>query len=1103
MASTSLVGHSFITTSEWLADTPECARTKYLAFIHVDRDFTGNLQLFKFIDTPQSGQQLGLGVVGYPGNKYLKDEEGFSNEAGAQMYEDFQYTDYDIVTSARHMIKYKVSTFGGQSGAPIIRRGNSIVAIGAHCYGGGGSEANSGNSIGGKYGNVYANYIALFARNLKTEDGRATIVSLTEPAPVNGQTDINNSGLSNGGSKNARPVQQLPAGLSKPVVSSGDTEGFLDILEAVGSAASVALPIAGSIFGGLIGGGIGTVAGTLLGYVSGPESALDSGATSTESFAMERVAPGAAERAVLAEAGLQAIVSLDHNTVSEKLLRDIQENFNRSVPRLDNLVICFKPVLTQHALNITVQGMNRTAGLSQNTAESGGFGDRADIRGDNLPESAFAGEGGALLEALLTPTLPVAGEEGWISSLGSIISAGARWAVPIAGNLAKEYAPGIINGLVGKLTGGSESTEIPPSGLLSDEATRFLFKRALLADASLTALQRLDKKELNQLRLREDIAQEHAQRVQEGAWGDFFKGAVQTIAPIALDAGKQAVASIAPKIINGVLNKVDLGGRSETAASTINGSRNGELNGTLRPRRSVLDMFNTANAGSATKVSSPLAYFEAPALPLASSSLQATLEARRAEWQPLSERRRSLDDNDDLPVDTIWIYESSTTANLIPVDRLREAIYRLLDYYPHLGGRLAIDSDTGTRTIDRFGAGMHLIEASCDASFRSFAGVTSDPEQGWNVYDFPGLGQPFLPAWDMSPEAVQGDPIFKIQRTRFACSAVSIGVRVSHVVTAAGGYLRLYQDLAEIYRGISAGNAADSIELSVPPHLEPFMVSFMVHMSDEEKLYALKFSPTNYSLQEAPDRSGPRQSQASRRSSAFPDQDPNQPFDPIEGRTMRFSPEQLAKLKYLATDPNNAQSRASTFTALTAHIWQRTHLARLANARARSENADVYETSTFGTSVDFCKHFDLPERSFGNTIITPVMELSSVVLETSPLWDIASAINDIVRHVSEDETRKLGKWIAAQPHKEQIKFDLKVTPYSFIATSWHRFPLYSGAELDVAPIFSSPASRGLFDGMVVMVESRTMDGGIDALVSVKRSTFSVLHTDKSFVANWD
>lgn len=447
-----------------------------------------------------------------------------------------------------------------------------------------------------------------------------------------------------------------------------------------------------------------------------------------------------------------------------------------------------------------------------------------------------------------------------------------------------------------------------------------------------------------------------------------------------------------------------------------------------------------------------------------------------------------------MPISTVWVYESSLPS-LIPVEQLTAALRRLLDHYPHLTGRLAMDSGTGTRYVDRLGSGMHLFEASCDTSFRSFAGVTSTPDKGWNVYGFPKLGQPLLPPWDLSHGGVQRDPIFKVQLTRFACSAVAIGVRVSHVVTAAGGFLRLYQDLAEIYRSISAGNAGISIELSKPTSLEPFMVSSMAHMMDDEKRDALRFSPAAHSLHETPDRSEERRAQIPRGSS--PD------CDPVEGRTLRFSPGQLATLKSLAVDPNNAQSRSSSYTALAAHIWQQTHLARLASARARSEGTDIYDLSMFGTSVDFCKHLGLPERSFGNTIIEKVMDLNSVVLETSPLWEIASAINNIVRHVSEEETRKLGRWVAAQPQKQRIQLDLKVTPSSFIATSWHRFPLYSGAEFDVAPLFASPVSGGLFDGMVVMMESRAMDGGIDALVCVKKSTFAVLDADKSFIANWD
>lgn len=81
--------------------------------------------------------------MGYPGDKYLRNEDTGQNEMGAEMYEAFQDTDYDISKNQRNMIDYKISTYGGQSGAPIIRRGD-MFAIGTHCYGDGGFESNSG-----------------------------------------------------------------------------------------------------------------------------------------------------------------------------------------------------------------------------------------------------------------------------------------------------------------------------------------------------------------------------------------------------------------------------------------------------------------------------------------------------------------------------------------------------------------------------------------------------------------------------------------------------------------------------------------------------------------------------------------------------------------------------------------------------------------------------------------------------------------------------------------------------------------------------------------------------------------------------------------------
>lgn len=104
-----------VTTAEWLEDAARRPRTRDLAFIQVDRPFTGNLQLFNFVDTPLASEDANLGVVGYPGDKSLRDEERDSEEYGAQMYEEFLPTTYDLGKNKRDMIEYQLSTFGGKA----------------------------------------------------------------------------------------------------------------------------------------------------------------------------------------------------------------------------------------------------------------------------------------------------------------------------------------------------------------------------------------------------------------------------------------------------------------------------------------------------------------------------------------------------------------------------------------------------------------------------------------------------------------------------------------------------------------------------------------------------------------------------------------------------------------------------------------------------------------------------------------------------------------------------------------------------------------------------------------------------------------------------
>ncbi|GKT91486.1 glutamyl endopeptidase [Colletotrichum tofieldiae] len=620
-----------VTTAEWLSDKADRTRAKDVAFIQVDRNFEGELSLFKYAtNTAVTARGANLGVVGYPGDKYLMNEDTGENEAGAQMYEAFQETDYDISKSPRNMIEYKISTYGGQSGAPIIRRGD-MLAIGTHCYGGGGFESNSGNSIGGLHGNVYSKYIDLFNRPLNVPKGKAAIVALDQTSKANGQVPNGQLVPSGHVIPNSQVLNSFTPIQNKSGSAVGDAEGILDILRTVGKVGSVALPIAGSILGGPVGGGIATVAGSLLGIVSGAESALNSGASPSESLAPHHLARGAAERAVLAEAALQTIVSLDRNDVSVALIDDVVSGFKRTAPKLDGLVKVFRPVLTQQALDVAVRGMNRTGGLVQaSSIESGVSQNRVRIHPGDLFENAVTGEGDALLECLLTPTIPIAGEEGFMSGLGSLITTGVKWAAPIAGNLAKEYAPKIIGGIVNKISGGSESVE-DSDIMLNDNTTRFLLKRALLADASLTALQRLNKNELNQLRILPEVRQEHALGDQESAWGDFFKGVVQKVAPVALDGAKKAAAALAPKIMDVALGKLGL---NESALGSPNGGH------TLKTKNSYYDVLN---GRSPIQVSSFLTLRETDGQP------QLT-EPQLTEPQRLLGRRPSLDSNPDLPV---------------------------------------------------------------------------------------------------------------------------------------------------------------------------------------------------------------------------------------------------------------------------------------------------------------------------------------------------------------------------------------------------------------------------------------------------------------------
>ncbi|RSL70563.1 hypothetical protein CEP54_001711 [Fusarium duplospermum] len=646
-------GLNVISTAEWIESSNN--RSRDIAFIQVDRPFTGNLRTFNFTKTPPSGQGIVLGVVGYPGDKSLRDADG-EDEKGAQMYEEFAKTDFDLAASPGNMVEYRVSTFGGQSGAPILRKARGqFTSIGTHCYGGGGQKSNSGNAIGGVYGNNYDAFIGLFnigkqafgtAANIKWIDcqangnsssGTGLNGSLTSgldkggyaSAGSNGNgfnnngftsTGFNNTGFNSTGFDNITSGKDyngsVTSGQNRGSVPSGDQAEFFNILKTVAGVSSAVLPIASSLLGP-VGSLAGMAAGHFLGKLSRESMQSESGMAGV---------PGdddaIAARALVAEAALEAILSANESPEHQEVIKKMKDIWSTSAPNVDALAPVLTPGLTECALDIASHRLERaTTGTTRQGQESTLIPERRDL-GISIHEAS--GAEAAFVQAMYGPTRPLADAEGGWSWLGPVISTVGKFAVPIVSKAAGSALSSVAGSLGGLLRSESMLDSLSPN----EEATRILLKRALMADAALQALMTLPREKLERLQVTNNNSGE-----TEGII-DFIKTGVQKLGPTVLNAAKNMANKYVPIAINYGAKKISthLGLPAEALP-----------NRTIRKQPSFRD---SLNAGNIVKVS----HVQNTPEESGSVDLTALLLARQEVWKPSNVWRKDWDDNDDGPV---------------------------------------------------------------------------------------------------------------------------------------------------------------------------------------------------------------------------------------------------------------------------------------------------------------------------------------------------------------------------------------------------------------------------------------------------------------------
>ncbi|KAF4950454.1 hypothetical protein FSARC_13190 [Fusarium sarcochroum] len=606
-------GINVVTTEEWIQAPNN--RPLDVAFIQVDRAFTGNLRTFNYVNTPVTGHKTLLGVVGYPGDKSLRDTETGDEEQGAQMYEEYAKNDYDIEASSRHMVEYQISTFGGQSGAPILRKANGqLVSIGTHCYGGGGADSNSGNSIGNTYGNDYEAFVRLFTLpstfgdigTVHIVDTKAQSQAVNNQRVVDKTVPYNTNGINGHGNLNgSKPIKAQPT-------ESGE-EGFLDVFKKIANVGSKLVPLA-SPFLGPVGGILGPAVGGLLGSLAESEFS-ENPDIKTE---------GIAERAMLAEAALQAVLASEHTEGLTEVVSKMERIWRVSAPKVDFLAPVVTPIVAECGSGLVGQRQR----LENSRTPKSHYGQPRRSLGVDFSESSVGGAEAAFIQGLMGPTRQVAGEEGMFDWLGPVL----KKAVDVAKPLASQAASAALSGLGGVIKNalGAESTISDPSNQ-HEEATRILLKRAVMADAALQALMTMPSHKLEQLK---PVNPETGDA--EGIF-DFIKDTVQKLGPLALDTAKQAAKTYLPRLIDSASQKVSskLGFQSEASGSAR----------PLSKKPSLLDTLNGKN--TAIKVSDVV---QDTAAGPARIDVTSMIRARQRDWVPCDEWQKCWDDNDDGPV---------------------------------------------------------------------------------------------------------------------------------------------------------------------------------------------------------------------------------------------------------------------------------------------------------------------------------------------------------------------------------------------------------------------------------------------------------------------
>ncbi|KAF4950278.1 hypothetical protein FSARC_13253 [Fusarium sarcochroum] len=269
---------------------------------------------------------------------------------------------------------------------------------------------------------------------------------------------------------------------------------------------------------------VSVAAGSLLHYVVGAETISSGKATKL---------PGVSERALLAEASLQAILAIEQSAELDEIISIMKQNWTANAHQVDQAAYLLAPYLAEAARQIVEY--HQEDNIEQSSVSK-------KLKRRNLAIRSFPGSETAkdFVKGLFGPTLPLVGCEEVFSSLGPVlraaVSAVEQQIVSQTGKTAIEER---VPKLLAKYQGAAGSTA-------DIEATRVLLQRAIMADAAYQALEGLPQTKLSVLKL---IPLDSQTLDNENIF-DFLKRVIQRVGPVCLHDAKQAIQKFIPLLLD-------------------------------------------------------------------------------------------------------------------------------------------------------------------------------------------------------------------------------------------------------------------------------------------------------------------------------------------------------------------------------------------------------------------------------------------------------------------------------------------------------------------------------------------------------------------------